>query len=83
MLFRSELNKPVSRVSYLSLGSKVKFGAQLSDDALDTISHQIGERLANIINDMSNGKSLVAWGDESTCQYCNINRLCRKQAWVV
>ncbi|MCK4864031.1 MAG: PD-(D/E)XK nuclease family protein [Gammaproteobacteria bacterium] len=83
LLAEAELNKPVSRVSYLNLGSQVKFGAQLSDDMLDTISHQIGERLTQIINDMSNGKSLIAWGDESTCQYCNINRLCRKQAWTV
>jgi ATP-dependent helicase/nuclease subunit B len=83
LLAEAELNKSVSRVSYLNLGSQVKFGAQLSDDALDTISHQIGERLAQIINDMSNGKSLIAWGDESTCQYCNIDRLCRKQAWTL
>ena len=83
LLAETELNKPVSQVSYLSLSSKVKYGAQLSDDALDTISHQIGERLAQIISDMGDGKELTAWGDENTCQYCNINRLCRKQAWNV
>lgn len=83
LLAEAELNKPVSQVSYLNLSSKVKFGAQLSDDALDTISHQIGERLAQIISDMSEGKELTAWGNEDTCQYCNINRLCRKQAWNI
>ena len=83
LLAEAELKKPVSRVSYLSLSSKVKFGAQLSDDALDTISHQIGERLALIISEMTDGKPLTAWGDEDTCKYCNINRLCRKQAWSV
>ena len=81
LLAEAELNIPVSRVSYLTLSNKVKFGAQLVDDELDTISHQIGERLAQIIIEMNDGKTLTAWGDEKTCQYCNINRLCRKQAW--
>lgn len=81
LVAEAELNKPVSRVSYLTLDKTVKFGAQLSDDALDTISHQIGERLTNIISEMADGKILTAWGDEKTCQYCNISRLCRKQAW--
>jgi len=68
LLAEAEFNKPVSRVSYLTLSKTVKFGAQLSDDALDTISHQIGERLAHIIGDMSGGKVLTAWGDENSYQ---------------
>ena len=60
----------------------MKSGTQLSGDALDTISHQIGERLNVIINEMQKGKTLTAWGDEETCSYCNVNRLCRKQAWT-
>ncbi|MDH5660209.1 MAG: PD-(D/E)XK nuclease family protein, partial [Gammaproteobacteria bacterium] len=81
LLAEAELKQPVSRVSYLTLSNNVKFGAQLADDELDTISHQVSERLAKIINEMNDGKVLTAWGDENTCQYCNINRLCRKQAW--
>ena len=83
LLAEAELKKPVSKVSYLNLSNNVKYGAQLSDDNLSTISHKIGERLAQIINEMNDGKLLTAWGDEGTCQYCNINRLCRKQAWDV
>ena len=83
LLAEEELKQSVSRVSYLNLSKQVKFGAQLSDDVLDTISQQIGDRLAEIIGDMNKGKQLTAWGDESTCQYCNINRLCRKQAWTL
>ncbi|MCW8987293.1 MAG: PD-(D/E)XK nuclease family protein, partial [Gammaproteobacteria bacterium] len=64
LLAEAELNSPVNQVSYLTLSNSVKYGAQLSGDALDNISHQIGERLAQIINDMSNGKALTAWGDE-------------------
>ena len=83
LLAEKELNQSVNQVSYLNLSKQVKFGAQLSDDALDTISHRIGERLAEIIDDMNKGKQLTAWGDEGTCKYCNINRLCRKQAWTI
>ena len=81
LLAEAELKQHVSQVSYLSLDKTVKFGAQLAGDALETISHQIGQRLAMIIEEMRDGKELTAWGDEATCQYCNINRLCRKQAW--
>ncbi len=83
LLAETELKQPVSRVSYLNLSNKVKFGAQLSGDELDSISHQIGERLSQIINEMADGKELTAWGTEDTCQYCNIKRLCRKQAWNI
>lgn len=81
LLAETELNQPVSKVSYLSLTSKVKTAAQLSSDDLDSISVKISDRLSQIISQMTEGKALTAWGDEATCQYCNINRLCRKQAW--
>lgn len=81
LLSEKEFELPVNQVSYLNLDKKVKFGTQLAGDELDTISHQIGERLAQLIEEMKNGKTLTAWGDKSTCQYCNIDRLCRKQAW--
>ena len=83
LLAEAEFNKPVTKVSYLNLDTKVKHGSQLSDDTLNTLSHNIGERLALLIEEMKAGKQLTAWGDETTCQYCNINRLCRKQAWDV
>ena len=81
LLAETELKQTVNQVSYLTLNSNVKFGAQLNGDELETISDQIGERLSKIITEMSEGKELIAWGDEKTCQYCNINRVCRKQAW--
>ncbi len=81
LLAEAELNQPVSQVAYLTLNNKVKSGAQLSGDELDNISHQIGDRLSQLIDEMLSGKELTAWGDETTCEYCNISRLCRKQAW--
>ena len=83
LLAKAELNSSVNCVSYLDLSNNIKFGAQLADDALESISLKISERLGQLINEMSDGKSLTAWGDEETCQYCNISRLCRKQAWKV
>lgn len=83
LLSEKEFNLPVKQVSYLTLDKKVKFGTQLEGDELETISQQIGERLAQLIEEIKKGHSLTAWGDEATCQYCNINRLCRKQAWKV
>lgn len=81
LLAETELKQSVSQVSYLTLSNTVKYGAQISGDELETISHQIGERLSQIISEIKQGKELTAWGDEKTCQYCNINRICRKQAW--
>jgi len=83
LLAETEYNKSVSQVSYLNLDKKVKFGTQLDGEALDTISQQIGERLYELIQEMKQGQELHAWGTESKCQYCNMDRLCRKQAWKI
>ena len=83
LLAEAEYKKPVNQVSYLNLDKKVKFGTQLEGDALDTISQQIGERLSELIQKMKQGQELHAWGTEAKCQYCNMDRLCRKQAWEV
>ena len=81
LLAEKELKQTVSQVSYLSLSKNVKFGAQLAGEELENISEQIGERLSRLIRQMNEGKELTAWGDEKTCQYRNIKRICRKQAW--
>ena len=81
VLAHKELKLPISRVRYLNFSNGIKEGAQLSGDELETISHKISQRLADIIEEITNGKELTAWGDDATCQYCNINRVCRKQAW--
>ena len=81
LLAGTELKQTVSQVSYLTLSNTVKFGAQLDGDELENISQQIAERLSQLITQMNEGKELTAWGDEKTCQYCNIKRICRKQSW--
>lgn len=83
LLAEAEYKRQVNQVSYLNLDKKVKFGTQLEGDVLDTISQQIGERLSELIQKMKQGQELHAWGTEAKCQYCNMDRLCRKQAWEV
>jgi ATP-dependent helicase/nuclease subunit B len=83
LLAETKLEKPVSSVSYLSLSSTVKFGSQLSGDELVSISQKIAERLEQIITEMNNGKTLTAWGGEDICSYCDMKRICRRQAWSV
>jgi ATP-dependent helicase/nuclease subunit B len=29
------------------------------------------------------GDALPAWGDTGTCRYCEMDGLCRRQAWLV
>lgn len=81
ILATAEFNQPVSKVSYLELNSRVKTAAHLANDDLEIISEKISERLSLLAEQMLAGKPLPAWGTDSTCQYCNMDRLCRKQAW--
>ena len=81
LLAETEFKQTVNQVSYLNLDKNVKTGTKIDGDELDNISHHIGERLVEIVEQMQNGETLTAWGDETTCLYCNMNRLCRKQAW--
>ena len=81
LLAEAELDKPVNQVSYLVLDSPLKSGAKLSDAGLEHLSQRVGERLSTIIQDMQAEKMLTAWGDDKTCSYCNMSRICRLQAW--
>ena len=81
LLAETEFNTQIQQVSFLDLDKKVKTGTQLEADPLQTIAHQVAERLAVLITEMSSAQPLPAWGDEKTCGYCDMERLCRKQAW--
>ena len=81
LLAEAEFKSPIQQVSYLNLDKKVKTGTHLSAEPLQAITQQIAERLAALIDEMNSKQSLPAWGDEKTCGYCDMERLCRKQAW--
>ena len=83
LLAEQDFQKPVSNVCYLNLGQNVRIGTELSDEALETISQQISLRLEKLHSAMKTGQPLTAWGDTKTCEYCNMRRLCRKQAWEI
>ncbi|UCB55190.1 MAG: PD-(D/E)XK nuclease family protein, partial [Thiotrichales bacterium] len=73
-----------SSVEYLSLdetSGSVRTAARLEGEALRTLSHDVRERLQNVITMQRDGKPMPAWGDRQTCGYCDFVGLCRKKVW--
>ncbi len=82
--FYALLSEPAPhRVEYLVLGKdKVKIDGLLEGDELASLAEQNRVRLKQLMTEISQGKPLPAWGDEATCGYCDMQGLCRKQAWI-
>ena len=73
-----------SSVEYLSLdesNGSVRTKARLEGEALRTLTHDVRERLQNVISMQRDGKPMPAWGDRKTCGYCDFIGLCRKKVW--
>jgi len=71
------------RVEYLALvKDKVKTDGVLEGDELASLAEQNRLRLKQLMAEINEGKPLPAWGDEATCNYCDMQGLCRKQAWT-
>ena len=75
------LEQPPVRVEYLLLGDKVETGAALEGQALTELTQAVQQRLKTLLEQLESGTPLPAWGDDKTCQYCDMEGLCRKQAW--
>jgi len=71
-----------ARVEYLQVDAKIHPGACLEGEELARLATAVGERLASVLADMETGAALPAWGDADTCRYCDMDGLCRKQAWL-
>jgi len=71
-----------ARVEYLQLDEKIKTAASLEGEALAELAGAVKQRLNNVLQAIENGSSLPAWGDDNTCRYCDMDGLCRKQAWL-
>jgi len=71
-----------ARVEYLQVDQTVKSGAMLEGEALAGLAAEVKARLNNLLEAIDNGSTLPAWGDAKTCQYCEMDGLCRKQAWL-
>lgn len=70
-----------ARVEYLKLDKKVAAGAALEGESLATLAGAIRERALMILDAIESGVPLPAWGDRKTCRYCEMDGLCRQQAW--
>ena len=71
-----------ARVEYLQVDQTVKSGAMLEGEPLAGLGADVKARLNNLLEAIDNGSTLPAWGDAKTCQYCEMDGLCRKQAWL-
>jgi len=70
------------KVEYLDLSEpNVASKVQLEAETLLTLKMQSEVRLRDIMQGMHRGEKLSAWGDSSTCRYCQMEGLCRKQVW--
>ena len=73
----------VSEAFYLELAKdRVKTGARLADEALETLGAATLARLEHLQERLRAGAPLPAWGDETVCRYCPMSGICRKQAWL-
>ena len=78
------LDEAATNIIYLILDdskSRIKEGATLSGDALESIKNEVLHRLKTMLNMIQQEKELPAWGDTITCNYCIFEGLCRKSSW--
>ncbi|MGB5440543.1 MAG: PD-(D/E)XK nuclease family protein, partial [Gammaproteobacteria bacterium] len=71
-----------ARVEYLQVDGEIKTTASLAGEALAELADAVKHRLNNVLQAIEKGSSLPAWGDDNTCKYCEMDGLCRKQAWL-
>jgi len=75
------LDESVQRVEYLELNDKVKTTGYLEAETLQALTQAQSERLNTLFTQLQNGQPLPAWGDSKTCGYCDMDGLCRRDAW--
>ena len=81
-LLAEDAQAPILQVSYLALGrEKVKEAATIKDDILKELVTNERQRLIEILNAIHNHAPLPAWGDDKTCDRCDMEGLCRKESW--
>lgn len=71
-----------ARVEYLKVDQQVKTAASLEGEPLAELAASVKQRLEKVIEAIESGSTLPAWGDDKTCQHCEMDGLCRKQAWL-
>ena len=71
-----------ARVEYLQVDGKVRSGASLEGAALATLAGGVKQRLIAVLDAIEAGAALPAWGDADSCRWCEMDGLCRQQAWL-
>jgi ATP-dependent helicase/nuclease subunit B len=70
-----------ARVEYVQLDRKVCSGSALEGEALVALTQAVRARLVTLLEQLAAGAGLPAWGDDGTCAHCEMDGLCRRQAW--
>jgi len=73
--------RPPARVEYVQLDQKVRTGPALEGAALAQLTQDVQARLLALLDAIARGTPLPARGDSKTCQHCDMDGLCRRQAW--
>lgn len=93
LLAEHACHETVTQVEYLALDDKkinrktnapmVKTVGTLETETLDTLSTDIAARLSLLVDQITAGAPMPAWGDDTTCARCQMSGLCRRDAWKV
>ncbi len=72
----------VDNTLYLKLDNgKVAVTGLLEQNQLQQLAEDTSDRLSRNIEQIKQGAALPSWGDASSCAYCDMAGLCRKQIW--
>ncbi len=73
---------PVLQVTYLALKrNEVKCTSTIAEDVIPELIISEQQRLIDVFSALNNNAPLPAWGDDKTCQRCDVSGLCRKGSW--
>ncbi|MEO6697741.1 MAG: PD-(D/E)XK nuclease family protein, partial [Gammaproteobacteria bacterium] len=82
LLAGQSYSENVERVEYLLLDkAQVKSGAYAEGEELARLRALTAQRLDAMITALREGSAAPAWGDIKTCERCEVQGLCRRQAW--
>ena len=81
--FYALLDEKIIQAEYLSLGSQneVKSVARIDEADLHDLKNAHTSRIKYLYEKLKNNARLTANGDDSTCQHCDYEGLCRKSHW--
>ncbi len=71
---------PVAAALFLSLEREGVKAVAVNED-INTLAHDIRERLGVLHDALHDGAALPAQGADAVCQYCEMDGLCRKSHW--